>query len=66
MQGMYHEWERREKCRRFWWGSLKERDHSEDQGVGGIMGSEWILERVAWGVWIGFNWLRIGTVGGLL
>jgi hypothetical protein len=24
------------------------------------------LERVAWGVWIGFNWLRIGTVGGLL
>jgi hypothetical protein len=38
-------WERREECRRFWWKSLKERDHSEDQGVGGKMGSEWILGR---------------------
>jgi hypothetical protein len=28
---------------RFWWESPKERDHSEDQGVGGKMGSEWIL-----------------------
>jgi hypothetical protein len=42
----------------------KERDHLEDQGVGGKMGSEWILGRLAWGVWIGFDWLRIG--GGLL
>jgi hypothetical protein len=23
--------------------------HSEDQGVGGRMGSEWILGRLAWG-----------------
>jgi hypothetical protein len=38
----------------------------EDQGVGGKMGSEWILERLAWGVWIGFDWLRTGTGGGLL
>jgi hypothetical protein len=30
------------------------------------MGSEWILSRLAWGVWIGFDWLRIGTGGGLL
>jgi hypothetical protein len=63
---MWHAWERREKCRRFWWESPKERDHSEDQGVGGKMGSEWILGRMAGGVWIGFNWLRIGTGGGLL
>jgi hypothetical protein len=28
---------RREKCTRFWWESPKERDHSEDQGVGGRM-----------------------------
>jgi hypothetical protein len=28
----------------------KKRDHSEDQGVGGRMGSEWILGRLAWGV----------------
>jgi hypothetical protein len=25
-----------------------------------------ILERLAWGVWIGFDWLRTGTGGGLL
>jgi hypothetical protein len=58
-------WERKEKCTRFWWESPKERDHSEDQGVGGKMGSEWILG-LAWGVWIGFDWLRTGTGGGLL
>jgi hypothetical protein len=27
----------------------KERDHLEDQGLGGKMGSEWILGRLAWG-----------------
>jgi hypothetical protein len=32
----------------FWWESPKERDHSEDQGVGGRMGSEWIF-----GDWLG-------------
>jgi hypothetical protein len=63
---MWHAWERRENCTMFWWESPKERDHSEDQGVGGRMGSEWILGRLAWGVWIGFDWLRIGTGGGLL
>jgi hypothetical protein len=36
-------------------GSPKERDHTENQGVGGRMGSEWILGRLAWGVWIGFD-----------
>jgi hypothetical protein len=47
--------------------SPKERDHLKDQGVGGRMGSEWLLElgRLAWGVWIGFDWLRIGTGGGI-
>jgi hypothetical protein len=61
---MWHAWERREKCKRFWSESPEERDHSEDQGVGGRMGSEWILGRLALGVWIGFDWLKIGTVGG--
>jgi hypothetical protein len=28
--------------------------------------SECILGKLAWGVWIGFDWLRIGTGGGLL
>jgi hypothetical protein len=63
---MWHAWGRREKCTRFWWESPKERDHWEDQGVGGKMGSEWILGRFAWGVWIGFDCLRTGTGGGLL
>jgi hypothetical protein len=52
--------------KRFWWESPKERDHWEDQGVGGKLGSEWILWRLAWGVWIGFDWLMTGTGGGLL
>jgi hypothetical protein len=61
---MWHAWETREKCKRFWWESPKERDHSEDQG--GKMGSEWILERLACEVWIGFDWLRKVTGDGLL
>jgi hypothetical protein len=31
---------RREECTRFWWESQKERDHLEEQDVGGRMGSE--------------------------
>jgi hypothetical protein len=47
--------------------SPKERDHSEDRGVDGRMGSKWTLGRLAReGVWCGFTWLRKGTVGGLL
>jgi hypothetical protein len=34
----------------FWWESLKERDHLEDQGIDGRIGSEWILGRLARGV----------------
>jgi hypothetical protein len=30
-------------------GNLKERNHSEDQGIDGRMGSEWILGRLAGG-----------------
>jgi hypothetical protein len=59
---MWHTWEKREKCTRFRWESPKERDHSEDRDVGGRMGSEWILGRLA-GVWNRFSWLRIGTGG---
>jgi hypothetical protein len=34
------------------------------EDVGGKMGSEWIVGRLAWGVWIGLDWLRRGTVAG--
>jgi hypothetical protein len=54
---MWHAWERREKCTRFWWESQKERDHLEDQGVDGKMRSEWILRRLAWGG--GVDWIRL-------
>jgi hypothetical protein len=49
---MWHAWERREMCKRFWWKSLKERDYLEDQDIDGRMGTEWILGRLAW---IGLN-----------
>jgi hypothetical protein len=55
---MWHAWDRKEKCKMFWWESQKERYHSEDQGVGSKMGLERILGRLAWGVWIGFDWLK--------
>jgi hypothetical protein len=61
-QGMWHAWEK-EKCTRLWWESPKEGDHSEDQGIGGKMASEWILGRLAGET--GFDWLRTGTGGGL-
>jgi hypothetical protein len=37
------------KYTRFWWESPTERDHSEDRGVDGKMGSECILGRLAGG-----------------
>jgi alpha-glucosidase (family GH31 glycosyl hydrolase) len=49
---MWHVWETREKCTRFWWESPKERDHLEDQGVDGIRID---LKEIGWGVWIGFD-----------
>jgi hypothetical protein len=48
-------WEGREKCTRFWWESLKGRDHLEDQGVDGRMGSGWILGRLAGGM----DWIQL-------
>jgi hypothetical protein len=44
---MWHAWERGEMCTRFFWESPKERNHSEEQGVGERMESEWILGRLA-------------------
>jgi alpha-glucosidase (family GH31 glycosyl hydrolase) len=59
---MWHAWERRQKCTRFWWESQKEKDNLENQGVDGIRMDR---RETGWRVWIGFNWLRIGTSGEL-
>jgi hypothetical protein len=32
----------------YWWESQKERDHYEDQDVGGRILLKWILERKRW------------------
>jgi hypothetical protein len=47
-------------------GKPEGKNHLKDQGVDGRMGSKWTLGRLVSGVWSGFAWLRIGTVGGLL
>jgi hypothetical protein len=46
---MWHAWEKRGKCTGFWRKSLKERDHSENQGVDGRMGSVCMFGTVAGG-----------------
>jgi hypothetical protein len=46
---MCHACEKRENGTMFWRESPKEGDHLEDKGVGGKMGSELILGRLAWG-----------------
>jgi hypothetical protein len=49
----------------YWWESQKERDHWEDQGVGGWIILKWILERWYGIGRIGLIWLRTGTNRGL-
>jgi hypothetical protein len=63
---MWHARERGETCKGLCWEIPKEKDNLKDQGVDGRMGLEWTLGRLVGGVWSGFTWLRIGTVGGLL
>jgi hypothetical protein len=50
----------------YWWESQKERDHWENQDVGGWTILKWILEREDKMEWIGLIWLGIGTSVGLL
>jgi hypothetical protein len=47
-------------------GKPEGKSHLEDQDVDGRMGSKWTLGRLAGKVWIGFTWLKIGIIGGLL
>jgi hypothetical protein len=41
----------------YWWESQRERDHYEDQEVGGWIILGWMLEMM----WTGLVWLRIET-----
>jgi hypothetical protein len=50
----------------YWWELQTERDHYEDQDVGGWIILGWILERWDGVMWTGLAWLRIGTGGELL
>jgi hypothetical protein len=50
----------------FCWESQRERDHEEDQDVGGWIILGWILERWDEVMWAGLVWFRIGTGGELL
>jgi hypothetical protein len=47
-------------------GKPEGKNHLEDQGVDGRMGSKWTLGSLVGGLWSGFTWLRIGIFGGLL
>jgi hypothetical protein len=38
------------------WKVRRKRDHSDDHGVGGKVGSKWILRRLAWGC---VDWIRL-------
>jgi hypothetical protein len=53
---MWHAWERREKCTRFWWESPKERDHLEDQGVEWEDGIRMDLREIGFR---GVDWIRL-------
>jgi hypothetical protein len=56
----------RRGTRIYWWESQRERDHQEDQDLGGWIILGRILERWDGMVWTGLVWLRIGTGGELL
>jgi hypothetical protein len=57
---MWHAWERREKCTRYWWESQKERDHSENRGVNEIIMD---LGDIGWGC---VEWIKLAQDRGLL
>jgi hypothetical protein len=48
---MWHAWERKGMCTRFWWESQEERDHLEDQG-----GIRMVLREIGWG---SVEWIQL-------
>jgi hypothetical protein len=53
---MWHAQKTREKCTRFWWESLKEKDDLEDRGINGRLVLEWILGKIGWN---GVEWIHL-------
>jgi len=49
-----------------WWGNLRERDYLGVPGVDGRILLRWIFRKWDVGIWAGWSWLRMGTVGGHL
>jgi hypothetical protein len=56
----------REMHVQFWWGTRKERDLSDDLGVGDRLILKFILKGQDGLLWTRLIWLRIGTSGRLL
>jgi hypothetical protein len=56
---MWHTWNKRGKCTRFWYKTLKERDQSEDCAIDRRRGSKETSGRLAGRAMSGLNWLRI-------
>jgi hypothetical protein len=46
----------------YWWESQEERDHWEDQDVGGWIILKWILEREDEMMLSGLIWLSVGVL----
>jgi hypothetical protein len=63
---MWHAWKRGETCTVFWWESPKEKSPLGRPRRRWEDGIKMDIKEIGWGVWSGFTWLRIGTVGGLL
>ena len=60
--GAYDPYGGEDRCIGFWWGNLKERDHTEDLNVDGNIILKWILNRLG-RMWNALIWLSIGTKG---